>query len=248
MQQQVDDLRLHRHVEGAGDLVADQQARPDDRGACDRDALALPARELVRIASPEPRIETDGFQGRIDAAVCARGIAHPFQRLERLVDALRSGHARVETAKWILEHHLQLAPDRGEAAARRAVELLPAPEDPPSARPHQPEHGAGERRFAAARLAHDTKRAPVREPEAHVIESTVTPRASPLEPRTTIVDAHSAQLEQRCAHGGATRWQAAVASNPDARNSGRSALQRAMRTAQRGSNAQPESDSPGRGG
>ena len=68
----------------------------------------------------------------------------------------------------------------------RAVEPFSAPEDPPDARPHQPEHGASERRFAAARLAHDAKRAPVREPEAHVVESAVTAPARRLVPRIEI--------------------------------------------------------------
>ena len=47
--EQVQHLRLHAHVEGDG-LVADDQPRLENEGAGDRDALALPTRELVRTA------------------------------------------------------------------------------------------------------------------------------------------------------------------------------------------------------
>ena len=49
--EQVEDLRLHRHVEGGHRLVADDQLRLGDHGPGDRDALALPAGELVRPAA-----------------------------------------------------------------------------------------------------------------------------------------------------------------------------------------------------
>ena len=48
--QQVDDLRLHRHVERRDRLVADDQVGARRQRARDADALALAAGELVRIA------------------------------------------------------------------------------------------------------------------------------------------------------------------------------------------------------
>src|SRR5262249_40037192 len=55
--QEVQDLRLDRDVERRGRLVADEHARADGERARDADALALPARELVRIAPDLPGIE-----------------------------------------------------------------------------------------------------------------------------------------------------------------------------------------------
>ena len=49
--EQVEDLRLHRHVERRHGLVADDQLRLGDDGARDRDALALATGELVRPAA-----------------------------------------------------------------------------------------------------------------------------------------------------------------------------------------------------
>ena len=48
--QQVDDLRLDRHVEGRNRLVADDQLGISRKRPGDADALALAAGELVRIA------------------------------------------------------------------------------------------------------------------------------------------------------------------------------------------------------
>ena len=50
LQQQVQDLRLHRHVEARDDLVGDQQPRRDAQRPRDVDALLLPAGELRGIA------------------------------------------------------------------------------------------------------------------------------------------------------------------------------------------------------
>ncbi len=49
---QVEDLGLHRYVERAGRLVADQEFRRAGQRAGDRDALTLTAAELVRVFLP----------------------------------------------------------------------------------------------------------------------------------------------------------------------------------------------------
>ena len=65
--QQIDDLRLHAHVERAGRLVQHHELRLQHHGARDGDALALAAGELVRIAVLRVGIEADLLQRRADA-------------------------------------------------------------------------------------------------------------------------------------------------------------------------------------
>jgi hypothetical protein len=60
--QQVDDLRLHRHVERAGRLVEHDEPRLQHQRPGDGDALALAAGELVRIAVRTFRVEADLLQ------------------------------------------------------------------------------------------------------------------------------------------------------------------------------------------
>ena len=65
--EQVDDLRLHRHVERRHRLVEHDQARLERERARDADALALAARELVRVA-----VEVLGLRGPRARAARAR--------------------------------------------------------------------------------------------------------------------------------------------------------------------------------
>src|SRR5216110_526608 len=82
--QQVDDLRLHRHVERGRRLVEDDEARLQHHRARDRDALALPAGELVRIAVADRRIETDLDQ---------RGDNAPYGSWKTICISRRSGRS-----------------------------------------------------------------------------------------------------------------------------------------------------------
>ena len=65
--EEVDDLRLDRHVERGDGLVCDDQLRVESERARDADALALPARELVRIA-----VDVVPARGRRPPAAAAR--------------------------------------------------------------------------------------------------------------------------------------------------------------------------------
>jgi hypothetical protein len=64
--QQIDDLGLDRNVERRNRLVADDDARAKDQGACDADALALPAGEFVRVAIKLMAVESNSFDERAD--------------------------------------------------------------------------------------------------------------------------------------------------------------------------------------
>ena len=56
---QIEDLRLHRDVERAGRLVADQELRLARQGAGDGDALPLAAGEFVRVLLAVGRRKSD---------------------------------------------------------------------------------------------------------------------------------------------------------------------------------------------
>ena len=65
--EQVDHLRLDRHVERRDRLVAHDQLRLDRERARDADALALPAGEFVRIAAHVIGLQADGLEQFDDA-------------------------------------------------------------------------------------------------------------------------------------------------------------------------------------
>ena len=64
--EQLKDLRLDHHVERRGGLVGDHQRRMAGEREGDHHPLALPAGELVRVATPEARREPDRGQELAD--------------------------------------------------------------------------------------------------------------------------------------------------------------------------------------
>ena len=73
--EQVDHLRLDRHVERGYRFVADDEFRFERERARDPDPLALPARHLVRVAVGEFRIEAAHREQLTHPRGAARGIA-----------------------------------------------------------------------------------------------------------------------------------------------------------------------------
>ena len=105
--EQLEDLRLDRHVQRAHRLVTHQQPRRQDHGARDGHALALPAGQRGTPARGKRGIESDVDQHRRDVP-CAFGSIHGrAQRTQRLGDALCDRHGRIEAGEGILEHDLQ---------------------------------------------------------------------------------------------------------------------------------------------
>src|SRR5438552_17057048 len=103
--EKVDDLRLDRDVERRDRFVADDELGLDRERAGDPDALALAARELVRIAVGEVRIQTHDAKQLLDAL----GLLFPAREgmdLERFADDVAAGHPRLQRRAPILNDHL----------------------------------------------------------------------------------------------------------------------------------------------
>ena len=66
IEKQVDDLRLHRKVEGGNGLVGQDELRTQRDRARDSDALPLPAGELMRVAGAVRRLQAHQRQELID--------------------------------------------------------------------------------------------------------------------------------------------------------------------------------------
>ncbi len=145
--QQVQDLRLHRHVERRGRLVADHQARLVDQRPRDGNALALAARQLARIVVVEPPRQADALHHLLDPRP-------PLRRLRVALGAQRQRDdradrlARIERRIGVLEHRLH---QRRDLAARLRRARLAADADLARGRRQQAEQHARQRGLAAAR-------------------------------------------------------------------------------------------------
>ena len=118
LEDEIEDADADRHVEHRDRLVGQDHARLDGERPCDRDALALPARELVRVLLRDlvGRHETDAREQLAHPPVdgSARADAVDQQRpRDVVIDALD----RIERGERILEDHLHV---------RAVVEQRPA--------------------------------------------------------------------------------------------------------------------------
>ena len=89
--QQVQHLGLHRRIERRRGFVQQQDLRLENQRARDRDALALPAGELVRVAKAETAAEPDFVERAFDARLGIRDVVDrqrfgqdPVDRLARM--------------------------------------------------------------------------------------------------------------------------------------------------------------------
>ena len=109
--QQVEDLRLDRDVERGDRLVGDDQLRLERERAGDADALALAARELVRVAVVVLGVEPDACPSA-PGPPRLRSPSPVFMLVdrERLADDRADRLARVQRRVRVLEDHLHVAP------------------------------------------------------------------------------------------------------------------------------------------
>ncbi|MBW8896489.1 MAG: ABC transporter ATP-binding protein [Acidobacteria bacterium] len=114
--QQIDDLRLHRYIEGGDGLVGDDERRVERQSAGQADALSLAAAELMRVARQLGRIETDQLEqfghSRFSIACVSDAVND-----QRFLDDRPHPHARIQRRKWVLKHNLHVAARQSEPAA-----------------------------------------------------------------------------------------------------------------------------------
>lgn len=120
--QQVQDLRLHRDVERRNRLVEHQQFGIERQRARDADALALAAGELMRMAAGCVGRQADLGQ-EIGNAVAPLGAASDPMDVERLGDQRPDGPAWIKRCQRILKHHLNIAAMRAQLVPGQPAEI-----------------------------------------------------------------------------------------------------------------------------
>ncbi|WP_241021914.1 hypothetical protein [Burkholderia sp. Ac-20353] len=139
---QLQDLRLDRHVERGGRFVGDQQCGPARQRHRDHHALPHPARQLVRIAREHAarlRNPHEIEQPQRLGARVGRGLR--LVQRDRLADLVADREHRVERRHRFLEDHRDIR--AAHAAHRRGARLrevelraVAPPQRDPAAREH----------------------------------------------------------------------------------------------------------------
>ena len=103
---QLQNLGLHRHIQGRGGLVGDDQGRIACQGHGNHHPLALPAAELMGIIIEAfcCRREADILQ-QLNAALPQRFAFDMFMNLNGLADLIFNGKNRIERCQRFLEYH-----------------------------------------------------------------------------------------------------------------------------------------------
>src|SRR5919112_778631 len=170
------DLRLDGHVERRRRLVRDEDGRAVQERDGDGNALAHPARELVRVSA-----EALLRGGNADVRERARGTLPRGLVGYRLMRADRLDHLRVDAQDRVERRH-RILEDHGEALAAHPPQLLLRPPDEPFAldpdrseydptgRVDQAEDRQAGDRLARARLADEPEHRAPRDVERDAVD------------------------------------------------------------------------------
>ena len=174
--QQIEDLRLDRHVERGRRLVGDQQPRVAGDGHRDHHALVHAARELMRkVAEPARRRGDADLLEQLDRATSRRLAIELQVQPQRLAELEADGEARIEARRRILEDHRDvLADERAALAVGQSLQIAPGEYEPLGAdaagirdEPHHREHRDA---LAGARFADDAEHLAFVDREAHALD------------------------------------------------------------------------------
>ena len=141
------------------------ERRVEREGASDADALALTARELVRVAVRVMAVQPDERQQLFDTRPV---IAGHLVDDERLRDRGADRHAGIERRVRILEHDLHLASQPAQLALVDGGELGAAELHRARGRHDQLQHAPPDGRLARAGLADEAERLPGADRERHI--------------------------------------------------------------------------------
>jgi hypothetical protein len=184
--EQVQHLRTDRDIKGRDRLVADDEPRLGRERAGNADALPLPAREFMRKPSAEFRAQAHLLQ-KLGNARGPLDPAHPGGLLERHLDDLVDGLARIERGERILEDHLELSPERTQVPVRHPGDVDPVEEKRTATRLDQAHDRLAERRFSASGLADQPDNLTGMNMQVHAVNDL----------QRSIVDADVLELQER---------------------------------------------------
>ncbi|GFJ80642.1 hypothetical protein Phou_048220 [Phytohabitans houttuyneae] len=180
--EQVQDLRLHGHVERGRRLVGDEQVGVVDEGHRDHRPLPHAAGELVRVLPRAPRRLRDAHPvEHLDGALARLAAAGA-----RVVDPVRFGDlpahrvVRVQGREGVLEDHRHVAATQAAyLLIRTAHDIAAADEDLAgdgrALRVVQPEHREARDALSGAGLADDAERPAALDRERHSVDRTHHP-------------------------------------------------------------------------
>src|SRR5438552_4781161 len=219
--------------------------------ARDADALALAARELVRVAAQVLGGEADRLQQLHDAFLARPPVGRQLVDHQGLADDRAHRHSWIERRVRVLEDDLHLLAERAQRSLIERGDVLALERDLTGGRLDQAEDRAARGGLAAARLADEAQRLAGHDVERHVVHRVHTrhlAREQAATDREVLLEV--ANLEERLWHGVASQYRKQATLWP-----GRTSLRggvfskcMGLASAQRGAKRQPGFSGPRRVG
>ena len=180
VEQHLEHLRLHGHVEGSGGLVGDEQVGLARDGHGDHGPLPHASRELVRVhPGPLAGLGNADEVEQLDRPLEGLLLADALVDAGHLADLLADCVHRVERGEGVLEDHGDLlAPHVATLVLGQREQVTALPQDLALGdieRRLQPEDRHSSHRLARARLAHDREHLARADVERHAIDRLHTP-------------------------------------------------------------------------
>ncbi|MCY1494344.1 hypothetical protein D9M68_282090 [compost metagenome] len=164
---ELDDADAGRKIERTDRFVGEHDLRTGDDRTGNSDALALAAREFVRIAAHRVKRQAYRFERFGDRL---RAIARDPQRPERLADDVDHPLARVEGRIGILEDRLHRASITLHEGTVASIDALLAEANDTAGRANEPEHQPQKGRLAGAGFADEADAHATADRERDVVE------------------------------------------------------------------------------
>jgi len=164
--EQVQHLRLDRHVQGRDGLVEDQDLGLGGQRPGDRDALPLPAGQRPGRDGPLSLVEPDEV-GELGDPRPSPPLVPAVVDAQHLLDRRLGAVPRVEAGVRVLEDDLHFPAALPSFFRRtdRGAAVMATGADPPAGRAFEADDHLGDRRLSRAGLAHDRQRLALRHRE-----------------------------------------------------------------------------------
>ena len=161
---------MHGNVQGARGLVAHHHGRPSHQGARNRDALALPARQLAGLAVGDVGCQAHAFEHLKNRPLARLRVETGRQGVKRFGNGTRNAVAGVERGGAVLKDKLHVVAKFLELPAVEARKGTALVEDLALARHEHAAQDVAQRRLARTRLAYDAQGLAGMQRHAHAVE------------------------------------------------------------------------------
>jgi hypothetical protein len=120
-QEQIDDLGLDGHIQGAYRLIGQKQAGAQGQGPGNADTLALSSAELVRVKPGLFRGQTHRLQEKIHFLSQTFSF---FVNNERFAQNVPHRHPGIQRGDRVLENYLHSGPQSAQAGSGKGAQIL----------------------------------------------------------------------------------------------------------------------------